>query len=41
MVQAKHWRIERVSVRPVRELYGVQHAMQAERSIFVAMGRAR
>ena len=39
VVQAKHWRSQRVSVQPVRELYGVQRAMHAERSMFVAMGR--
>src|SRR5690348_4897258 len=39
VVQAKHWRSQRVTVQPVRELYGVQRAMQAERSMFVAMGR--
>jgi restriction system protein len=39
VVQAKHWRSQRVSVQPVRELYGVQRAMQVERSMFVAMGR--
>jgi restriction system protein len=38
-VQAKHWRSQRVSVQPVRELYGIQRAMGAERSMFVAMGR--
>jgi len=27
VVQAKHWRSQRVSVQPVRELYGVQRAM--------------
>ena len=39
VVQAKHWRSDRVGVRLIRELYGVQRAMQAERSMFVAMGR--
>jgi restriction system protein len=39
IVQAKHWCSQRVGVQLVRELYGVQHAMQAERSMFVAMGR--
>ncbi len=39
VVQAKHWRSQRVSVQPVRELYGVQRAMRAERSMFVAVGR--
>src|ERR1017187_1812152 len=28
IVQAKHWRSDRVGVALVRELYGVQHAMQ-------------
>lgn len=39
VVQAKHWRNDRVGVQLVRELYGVQRALQAERSMFVAIGR--
>ncbi len=38
IVQAKHWRRDRVGVTLVRELYGVQRAMQAQHSVFVAMG---
>jgi restriction system protein len=38
IVQAKHWRRDRVGVILVRELYGVQRAMRAQRSMFVAMG---
>jgi restriction system protein len=38
LVQAKHWRSQRVGVTLVRELYGVQRAMQAEHSMFVAVG---
>jgi restriction system protein len=38
IVQAKHWRRDRVGVALVRELYGVQRAMRAQRSMFVAMG---
>ena len=39
VVQAKHWRSQRVSVALVRELYGVQRAMHVEQSMFVAVGR--
>ena len=39
VVQAKHWRRDRVGVQLVRELYGVQHAMRAQRSMFVCQGR--
>ena len=39
VVQAKHWRRDRVGVQLVRELYGVQQAMRAARAMFVAMGR--
>ena len=38
VVQAKHWRSQRVSVALVRELYGVQRAMRVEQSMFVAVG---
>jgi restriction system protein len=38
VVQAKHWRRDRVGVQLVRELYGVQRAMQVQHSMFVAMG---
>jgi restriction system protein len=38
VVQAKHWRRDRVGVQLVRELYGVQRAMWARHSMFVAMG---
>jgi restriction system protein len=37
VVQAKHWRRDRVGAQLVRELYGVQRAMQAERTMFVVM----
>jgi restriction system protein len=39
VVQAKHWRSDRVGVQLVRELYGVQRAMNVERSMFVALGQ--
>jgi restriction system protein len=39
IVQAKHWRSDRVGVVLVRELYGVQHAMQAHHAMFVVLGR--
>jgi restriction system protein len=39
VVQAKHWRTHHVGVQPVRELYGVQRALQVEHSMFVAVGR--
>jgi restriction system protein len=38
VVQAKHWRRDRVGVQLVRELYGVQLAMRAEHAMFVVMG---
>jgi restriction system protein len=38
VVQAKHWRRDRVGVALVRELYGVQQAMRAEHAMFVVMG---
>jgi restriction system protein len=38
VVQAKHWRSDRVGVQLIRELYGVQRARHAERSMFVAIG---
>jgi restriction system protein len=38
VVQAKRWRSSRVSVQPVRELYGVQRAMGAEHAMFVTVG---
>jgi restriction system protein len=40
VVQAKHWRSDRVGVQLVRELYGVQRAMQADHAMFVvSIGR--
>ena len=39
IVQAKHWRRNKVEVTLVRELFGVQHAMHADRAMFVALGR--
>jgi restriction system protein len=39
IVQAKHWRSDRVGVALVRELYGVQHSMHAAHATFVALGR--
>ena len=40
VVQAKHWRSDRVGVQLVRELYGVQRAMHAQHLMFVvSMGR--
>ena len=39
IVQAKHWRRDRVGVALVRELYGVQHPMQAHHAMFVVLGR--
>jgi restriction system protein len=40
VVQAKHWRSDRVGFQLVRELYGVQRAMQADHAMFVvSMGR--
>jgi restriction system protein len=36
VVQAKHWRDHRISVQLVRELYGVQRASRATRSMFVS-----
>jgi restriction system protein len=38
VVQAKHWRRDRVGVALVRELYGVQTAQRADRAAFVALG---
>jgi restriction system protein len=38
VVQAKHWRSDRVGVQLVRELYGVQMARGADRSLFVVQG---
>lgn len=38
VVQCKHWKLEQVGVRPVRELYGVMHAERADEAIFVASG---
>jgi len=38
VVQAKHWRSQRISVQLVRELYGVQQAMRAGRSSFISLG---
>lgn len=37
VVQAKHWRRNVVGVSLVRELYGVQRAMSAERAMLVAL----
>src|SRR5258708_18171105 len=40
IVQAKHWRSDRVGVQLVRELYGVQRASHAQHAMFVvSMGR--
>lgn len=39
IVQAKHWRRDRVGVTLVRELYGVQQAMHAHHAMFVVLGR--
>jgi restriction system protein len=39
IVQAKHWRSQRIGVQLVRELYGVQRSMHAEHSTFVCVGR--
>ena len=39
IVQAKHWRSDRVGVALVRELYGVQQAMHAHHAMFVVLGR--
>lgn len=39
IVQAKHWRRDRVGVTLVRELYGVQQAMHADHGMFVVLGR--
>jgi restriction system protein len=36
VVQAKHWRRDRVGVALVRELYGVQTAQRADHAAFVA-----
>ena len=38
IVQAKHWRSNRVGVALVRELYGVQHSMHAHHAMFVCLG---
>jgi restriction system protein len=38
VVQAKHWRRDRVGVQLVRELYGVQRAMHARHAMFVCLG---
>ena len=39
IVQAKHWRRDRVGVTLVRELYGVQQALHAHHALFVVLGR--
>jgi restriction system protein len=39
IVQAKHWRRDRVGVTLVRELYGVQQSLHAHRAMFVSLGR--
>jgi restriction system protein len=39
IVQAKHWRVHRVGVQAVRELYGVQRSLDAEHAMFVCVGR--
>ena len=39
IVQAKHWRRDRVGVTLVRELYGVQQAMHVHHAMFVCLGR--
>jgi restriction system protein len=38
IVQAKHWRRDRVGVTLVRELYGVQQAQHAHHALFVVLG---
>jgi restriction system protein len=38
LVQCKHWRTQRVGVKPVRELYGVMVDAGAHAGIFVASG---
>jgi restriction system protein len=38
VVQAKHWRRDRVGVTLVRELYGVPRAMRAQHAMFVVQG---
>ena len=39
IVQAKHWRRDKVGVTLVRELYGVQESMRARHAMFVSLGR--
>ena len=38
LVQCKQWRVQKIGVKPVRELYGVLHAEEAARAIFVTTG---
>lgn len=39
LVQCKHWRVYKVGVRPVRELFGVMAAEGADRAVLVSSGR--
>lgn len=39
IVQAKQWKAWKVGVKPVRELFGLQHAHKADAAIFVTSGR--
>jgi len=39
LVQAKQWKSHRVGVRTVRELFGVQHAQQADGAILITSGQ--
>ena len=39
LVQCKRWREIQVGVQPVRELFGVMHAVKADAAIFVSSGR--
>jgi restriction system protein len=38
VVQCKHWRVYRVGVRPVRELFGVMTAEGADRALLITSG---
>ena len=38
LVQCKQWKVFKVGVKPIRELYGVQMAERAHRAIFVTSG---
>jgi restriction system protein len=39
LVQCKHWKVYRVGVSPVRELFGILTAEKAHQAIFVTTGR--